>query len=174
MHGQEIADGANGFENGVRVLSLLHQIGHHTSHFLPELVATFLMDSRISDDGELLARRRDENQDAVPMPGPVHPELCELLRSFGQRRRDFPMRNEHADFAGALELRSRDRIRDPSFVEQIDEFLCFHPQSPASARAATTEASSASRETAHRKTTTTTTTATPASPATATAPVNPR
>ena len=102
---------------------------HFFDQLLPEVRATFLMDSLISDHGELLRPRDDEDEDSVALRRFVHSELEKpLFRKRQGIALQFSTLYENANLAGGDRLGCRDRRADALVLETGHELFRAHDQ----------------------------------------------
>ncbi len=103
MRGQQFADFLNRFDQGVTEFLVLKMRPHSFDNALPELVAAFLMNRFIADDGELVRAWRDENQNRVLLTCLVHTKLMKLfLRCSEWIAAQFAALNINANLAGGF------------------------------------------------------------------------
>src|SRR5205823_5075381 len=132
MSGQRIADHLNRLDNRFGESALLQQSGHSGAHLLPERVATFFVNTRVADDGELPRQRNQINQHRVAMPRSGHPQLNESFPREFQRIGPSAVRDVNANFTGAFAFRLDNRLHDSGFVQFTDKLFVVHVLLPAS------------------------------------------
>ncbi len=93
----------------------------------PKFVTAALMNPLVTDDGEFLRARRDENQHRVPFPRFVHAESMKFSLP-GNQWIDIQLAalNINADLTGSFCFRFTNRSNDPIVLELAEKFLCSH------------------------------------------------
>src|SRR5437773_6839771 len=155
MRGQQFADFANRLDQRVAKLLVLKMRPHSFDNMLPELVATFLVNGFIADDGELVRAWRDENQNRVLLTRLVHAKLMKLfLRCSEWIAAKFAALNINTNLAGSFRFTFANRVHDPVMLKLAEEFSASHllparsgssSAKTASAAAESTKAATASR-----------------------------
>ncbi len=79
MRGKDPADLLDGVSQCEAEFFVLKVGTHLFDYALPELLAAFLVNRLITNDGELMNARRDKNQHRIALPRLVHPELLKFF-----------------------------------------------------------------------------------------------
>ena len=94
---------------------------------LPELVAAFLVNRLVANDGELVSTRRDKNQHRIALLRLVHTEPMKLLLRRDKRITvQLSALDQNADFTGRFQLGFPNRLNNPVVLEFAEEFPGSH------------------------------------------------
>src|SRR5262249_30048412 len=124
---QGVADVANGIHQRVGELLVSEMVAHFLDEALPQLIAAFLMDRFVADDGELVGARRHPDQNVVVVRVFVEPET---MKSFlrGDERIAFYLAalNKTADLARRFRFCIADRLHNRVVLEFAEKFFRAH------------------------------------------------
>jgi len=91
---------------------------HRSNDALPELVAAFLVDRFVANNGELVRARRHENQHRITLARFVHIEPMKLPLCRNERITfQFATLDQDANLTGRFHFRLADRLNDPIMLE---------------------------------------------------------
>lgn len=103
MRRQRFADFLDRFHERVAEFLVLKVLAHLIDKTLPKSFAAFFVNRLVSDHGELVGARRDENEDGVLVLCFVHSEVMKFFLRRNQRiTAEFAALNINTDLAGSL------------------------------------------------------------------------
>src|SRR5437762_1176765 len=127
MRGQHFADFLNRSDQRVAEFLVLKMGSHSFDNALPKLVATFLVNGFIANNGELVLAWNHENQHRIALLSLVHLEpLKFFLRNNQGIGIQFAALNINTNFARSFCFTFANRVHDPVMLKLADEFSASH------------------------------------------------
>src|SRR2546423_14070043 len=100
---------------------------HLLDQLLPEFLATLLVNAFVADHRKFLRAGCDKDQDCIPFPRLVHPELDKFLLGPPQGVFfEFSALKENADLSRSLRFGLLDDASDPIVLELANESMGAH------------------------------------------------